>query len=614
MPEHGGSFASRSGHYALLREPIRIEINAALFPHHIIAAIDRVMTRTRIGDLLVGNGLVGPGDVMSAREVQGAVGGRLGMILVRLGALSEADLLTTLARQLGLEIQLREAMPTPDQVQAFMAETQTLAGWWSDQEAVAWRSEAEGHAVICAAVDPLDPVLRGVLEQAISAPIHWRLCPRALVTAAIDDLDHPHHTPANNANTDAANLREMAEEAPVIDFVNAVFAEGLQRRASDIHVEPFEDRFTVRMRVDGILQTVRTAPRTAFDAVCSRLKLLSGMDIGERRLPQDGRQTIRISGQDIDLRVSTLPAAWGESLVMRLLGKTSRIPELTELGLPQADADGLARLVEQPNGIVLITGPTGSGKTTTIYRLLSGLNDGLRKIVTVEDPVEFDLPGVVQVHVRSDIGLSFAAGLRSILRQDPDVIMVGEIRDPETARIAVQAALTGHMVISTVHTNSAIAAVPRLLDLGVENYLLADVLRGLVGQRLVRKLCPHCAQNDSSPVWQDFAPPALQAQIASLPPAFKRPVGCKACNGSGYLGRIGLYEIAAFTPDVATAVRHRASEAELTHMVTDRGFLGMFEDGILKAAQGLTTMAEVYRVIGAAERDSDTDLGLRAAS
>ena len=562
------------------------------------------MSRIRLGNLLVSRGLCDPKDLIAALDVQAAVGGRLGMILVRLGALSEADLLVALSEQLAMPIQSRDDMPTPQQIQAFIDETQTQASWWSDQEALVWRCPDLANGVVCAAVDPLTPVLRNILEQAVAEPVHWRLCSRALVSAAMDDLDHPHLMTADPMASDAAHLRELAEEAPVIDFVNAVFAESLQRRASDIHVEPFEDRFSIRMRVDGILQTVRTGPRTGFDAVCSRLKLLSGMDIGERRLPQDGRQTIRISGQDVDLRVSTLPAAWGESLVMRLLGKTSRIPELTELGLPQADADGLARLVEQPNGIVLVTGPTGSGKTTTIYRLLSGLNDGLRKIVTVEDPVEFDLPGVVQVHVRSDISLSFAAGLRSILRQDPDVIMVGEIRDPETARIAVQAALTGHMVISTVHTNSAIAAVSRLLDLEVENYLLADVLRGLVGQRLVRKLCPHCAKDDPSHAGLEFAAAALKARLAALPPRFKQAGGCRACSGSGYLGRLGLYEIAQFTPELAASVRHRASEADLTRMAIDRGFVGMFEDGAHKAALGLTTMAEVYRVIGVPEHEA----------
>ena len=315
----------------------------------------------------------------------------------------------------------------------------------------------------------------------------------------------------------------------MIDFVNGVFAEALARRASDVHVEPFEDQFFVRMRIDGMLVTARRGPRSNFDAVCSRIKLLSGMDIGERRLPQDGRQTIRVSGQQVDLRVSALPSTWGESVVLRLLGKTSRLPDLEELGLGEAEAERLLALAEQPNGVLLVSGPTGSGKTTTIYRLLTHLNDGVRKIVTVEDPVEFDLPGVVQVHVKSDIGLTFAAGLRAMLRQDPDVIMVGEIRDPETAKIAVQAALTGHLVISTVHTNSALAAVSRLLDLGVEDYLLADVLRGVVGQRLVRRLCPHCAtpaRPSSAATTRPRRRPAWRCEGAA---DWREPAGCEAC-------------------------------------------------------------------------------------
>ena len=567
------------------------------------------MITKRIGEILVASGRSARPDIDAALDVQRSVGGLVGMILVRMGSISETDLLQALSEQLGFPIQIREDMPPPPAVRALIDETHTLANWWADQEAVAWRAPgigAEGQdaapdRVICAAVNPMDPILRSVLEQLVSCPIEWRLAPRNLVSAAIDDLERPGFSASGAGLSDAARLRELAEEAPIIDFVNAVFAESVQRRASDIHVEPFEDRFFIRLRVDGILHTIRTAPRSSFDAVCSRIKLLSGMDIGERRLPQDGRQAIRISGQDIDLRVSTLPAAWGESVVMRLLGKTNRIPELTELGLSSADAQGLGKLVEQPNGIVLITGPTGSGKTTTIYRLLAGLNDGQRKIVTVEDPVEFDLPGVVQVHVRSEIGLTFAAGLRSILRQDPDVIMVGEIRDPETARIAVQAALTGHMVISTVHTNSAIAAVARLLDLGVEEYLLADVLRGLVGQRLVRALCQHCSTSEPMEDWRQIVPYELHEIIVGFGPNFRHPKGCHICGGSGYRGRLGLYEIATMNPRLSSAVRSRAPESQIAQLAGETGYRAMFADGVIKAAQGLTSLAEVYRVVGSQE-------------
>jgi general secretion pathway protein E len=455
-------------------------------------------------------------------------------------------------------------------------------------------------------VHPLDPTLRGLMEQHADVPIAWRLCSRALIGAALEDVREDGDLDLGGV-TDAARLRELAEEAPVIDFVNGVFAEALQRRASDIHVEPFEDRFTVRMRVDGILYTVRTAPRTSFDAVCSRIKLLSGMDIGERRLPQDGRQAIRISGQEVDLRVSSLPAAWGESMVLRLLGKTSKLPELSELGLSDGDAVRLHKTVHQPNGIVLVTGPTGSGKTTTIYRLLTGLNDGVRKIITVEDPVEFDLPGVVQVHVKADIGLTFAAGLRSILRQDPDVIMIGEIRDPETARIALQAALTGHMVISTVHTNSGIAAIARLLDLGVEDYLLADVMRGVVGQRLVRRLCPHCSRPADPQAAETFTrnvPSVVRKRLRGKTLNWREPVGCSRCGG-GFLGRLALFEIAPFNADIAAAIRRRAREPELLELCRATGTLTMYEDGVFKAAEGVTSMSEIFRVIGAVDPETD---------
>ena len=555
------------------------------------------MQREKLGQLLIARGQISEKDLAAALQVQSSVGGLLGQTLIRMGALSEADLLGALSEQLGLPLQEREAMPAPEAIHAFIAETRTSASWWIERQAVAWRTD---ELVICAAANPLDPVLNDLLEGASDVDVAYRLAPRALVSAALEDL-RSHASVDVSGAPDAARLRELAQEAPVIDFVNGVFAEALQRGASDVHVEPFEDRFSVRMRIDGILHTVRTAPRTAFDAVSSRIKLLSAMDIGERRLPQDGRQAIRISGQDIDLRVSTLPTSWGESVVMRLLGKSNRLPELVELGLANDEASRLRNIVEQPNGILLITGPTGSGKTTTIYRLLTHLNDGERKIVTVEDPVELDLPGVMQVHVRSEIGLSFASALRSILRQDPDVIMVGEIRDPETARIAVQAALTGHMVISTLHTNSALASIGRLLDLEVEGYLLADVLRGLVAQRLVRKLCPHCsvpAPADRAETYEWACSPAVLARAHGAAADWREPHGCPRCNGTGFRGRLGLYEIAAMTPELGVHVRHHAGRQELLTAARRGGMLTMFEDALLKARHGRTSMSEVYRVIG----------------
>ena len=561
----------------------------------------------RLGEVLIQRGLVRASDVTNALTLQSQNGGLLGLNLVRLGALSESQLLEVLSEQLGLTIMVPEDAPDPSRIADFLDAIRSPRLWWAEQEAVAWREPATDEhpsRVICAAVQPLNPLLSERLTQATVDPLEFWLAPRALIEALNADISHEGDPVADLAlggsGADAARLRELAQEAPTIDFVNAVFAEALSRRASDVHVEPYEDRFLVRMRIDGVLTTARSAPRANFDAVCSRIKLLSSMDIGERRLPQDGRQSIRVSGQEVDLRVSTLPCSWGESIVLRLLGKTSRLPLLSELGVSPAQEAEFLRLAETPNGIFLITGPTGSGKTTTIYRLLSHLNDGERKIITVEDPVELDLPGVIQVRVRSEIGLTFAAGLRSILRQDPDVIMIGEIRDPETARIAVQAALTGHMVISTVHTNTALAAIPRLLDLGIEDYLLSDVLRGVAGQRLLRRLCD-CARPSTAAetrVHEQSLPARLHPLIADEAPAWREATGCPRCGQSGFRGRVGVYELASMSPGLTAGLRASADEDQLTAAAREEGFLSFADDAYIKARRGETVLSEVYRIAG----------------
>jgi general secretion pathway protein E len=506
-----------------------------------------------------------------------------------------------LCQELGLVELAADELPTPGQVAVLLAQIRSPAHWWSQRQAMAWRAgEGDEARLFCAAVNPLDPALADRLSQ-LGGPVELRLARQASIAGVLEEIDHGARAdPAAAQPAGTQRLKEMAQETPVIDFVNAIFAEAVARRASDIHIEPFADHFAVRMRIDGLLTTTRTAPRARFDAVCSRIKLLSGMDIGERRLPQDGRQSVRIAGQELDLRISSLPSVWGESVVLRLLGRSDRLPQLSELGVSEAQAEALLGLVGKPNGVVLVSGPTGSGKTTTIYRLLVHLNNGVRKIVTVEDPVEFDLPGVVQMQARGDIGLNFAAGLRSILRQDPDVIMIGEIRDQETAHIAVQAALTGHLVISTIHTNSALAAVPRLLDLQVEPFLLADVVRGLVGQRLVRRLCPHCAApSDADRVasYEAARPPTAHRFGAA---EWKEPAGCPKCGQSGYLGRLGLYEIAPASPALEHDIRHRASEEALVRTARAEGFVSLAEDGYAKARAGLTTLAELRRVAGGA--------------
>ncbi len=551
----------------------------------------------RIGEVLLQRGLVTEADLDQANAARAAHGGFIEPALVRLGAVSESDLLRALADELRLDVLDGADLPNAEAIRAAAARLNTPIAWLVEKEAVLWfREEAEGERLCIAGRHVHHPALQEAAEQWGGGEARLFLADSQTLQPLLAELSAPAVAPA--LVTDAARLREMAEGAPVIDFVTAMLAEAIARRASDVHVEPFEDHMSVRLRVDGVLSEWRRAPRALYDAVASRLKLLSGMDIAERRLPQDGRQSLRVSGQDHDVRVSSLPTTWGESIVLRFLGKTRTLPEFAALGLEPDYAALVLRLIEKPNGLVLVTGPTGSGKTTTVYRMLTHLNDGVRKIFTIEDPVEIDLPRVLQMHVRADIGLSFATGLRSILRQDPDVIMVGEIRDGETARIAVQAALTGHLVISTVHTNSALAAIARLLDLGVEEFLLADVLRGVIGQRLVRMVCESCARPDGDAGHEAMAesilPPALREQA----PAWRVGTGCPRCARSGFVGRVGVFEAAEIDPPLQQAIRARAAEAEFERLARMRGFRTMYEDGVWKARRGVTSYREALRVLG----------------
>lgn len=494
---------------------------------------------------------------------------------------------------------LTEALaPSTDEVATALDRFHLAHSWLVAHQAIIWLGQGpDGEELRVASSRIENPTLQETAEQLLPAPPRlFRAAPNILkpylAELGADAVARPAH--------DAVLLRELAEQAPVVDFVNTMLAEASARRASDVHIEPFEDRLSVRFRVDGVLTLWRDAPRAMFDAVASRVKIISGMDIAERRRPQDGRQSLRISGSETDVRVSSLPTTWGESIVLRFLGKQSGLPELKDLGFSSAQQTAMRSLIGGASGMILVTGPTGSGKTTTVYRLVSELNDGLRKIVTVEDPVEVDLPGVLQTQARPDIGLSFAAGLRAILRQDPDVILVGEIRDAETAAIATQAALTGHLVISTIHTTSALGAITRLMDLGVENYFIADVLRGLVGQRLVRRLCAHCSVASDGAGDEEVARSHLSASTLRPAPAWREATGCAQCGKSGYRGRIGAFEIAAMTPSLRSAIRRGDDEQALERCAREAGFLSAFEDGVLKARAGETTMREVQRALAGA--------------
>jgi general secretion pathway protein E len=392
------------------------------------------------------------------------------------------------------------------------------------------------------------------------------------------------------------DILELTEEAPIIRLLNAILQQAVKERASDIHIEPYEKELEVRMRVDGILHRVLTPPKIIQDALISRVKIMANLDIAEKRLPQDGRIRLLIGGRDIDIRVSVIPTTFGERAVLRLLDRKQGLIGLWEVGLDREDAERLEELLTRTNGIILVTGPTGSGKTTTLYAALNKVHTEEKNIITVEDPVEYQLRGVGQIHVNPKIGLTFASGLRSILRQDPDVIMVGEIRDVETAEIAIQASLTGHLVLSTLHTNDAPSAIVRLIDMGVEPFLVASSLMAVLAQRLVRVICPHCRE----PYAPSETERAYFAGSSLLPKdggfSLHRGKGCDKCQGKGYLGRTGIFETLIITDSVRRMISGKIDSQSVKSAAVSQGMKTLRADGFEKVLKGITTVEEVLRV------------------
>lgn len=554
----------------------------------------------RLGEVLVALGLVQAADVQRALDLQASSSARIGEILIRIGALSEESLYKALSKQSGLELLAEAFVPLAQDMQAAHELSRMPASWWARQAAMPWL-DGDG-ALHVALVDPNSLDLRETASARGWPVVRWVLVMPAVLErwqALAVQPDLP------SGQVDARALRELAEDAPIISYVNSLLAQAVEARASDLHIEPGEREFTVRMRIDGVLHHWQAQPMSRFAAVASRLKLVSGLDIAERRLPQDGRTSTRVAGVEIDLRVSVLPAVHGESVVLRLLPKRRADLSLDLLGMEPDHLEMFRRWLDWSNGLVLVTGPTGSGKSTTLYGALQDVNRATRKVVTVEDPVELQVPQVIQIQTHAEIGYTFARALRSILRHDPDVIMVGEIRDRETAEIAIQAALTGHLVLATLHTNDALSAVTRLVDMGIEPFLVAASLRAVMAQRLVRKLCEHCVsdQTDSEPVPADVVAASVRWR-GDKGIRLRRAVGCERCQGTGYRGRLSICELVEISGRMQHLVSTGASMAELEVAADEGGRRSLYADGLLKVADGRSTVAEV---VAAAHHAAVTD-------
>ena len=535
-----------------------------------------------------------------ARRVAEETGKSLDAVLIQLGLLTERSLADAYASLLGTTI----APPARYPAAPLLADR--LAPRFLRASRCMPVAVEHGRLVV-ACSDPLDPFIPAAIAAATGLPVTLEVALPIEIEAALERLygDPAAATGAEAApdadaplSEDTERLRDLASEAPVIRLVNQIVARAVETHASDIHIEPFEDRLRVRYRYDGVLHEADSPSARLTPAIISRIKIMARLDIAERRLPQDGRIKLAVRGTEVDFRVSTVPSLHGETVVLRVLDRSAVTFDYARLGLPLPVVERLRRALDLPNGIVLVTGPTGSGKTTTLYTGLLTINAIARKIITIEDPIEYQLTGVNQIQVKPQIGLNFAHLLRAILRQDPDVIMVGEVRDLETAQIAVQAALTGHLVLSTLHTNSAAATITRLRDMGLEDYLLAAVLRGVLAQRLVRRLCDECKAPAPAPA-ELIARFDLDRRNLGRPVVLHHPVGCPRCRNTGYRGRQAIAEFLLPDDEVQRLLFAHADHADIERAAVAAGMTTMFDAGLDAALAGDTTIEEVTRSIRA---------------
>jgi len=560
--------------------------------------------RQRLGDILVQTGIITPEQLAEALDEQKHSGERLGNVLVKKGYLTEQRLIEVLEFQLGIpHVVIAKRHISPDVV-ALVPET--LARKYR-----IFPVERNGDRLVLGMVDPtnilaiddlrlslkmeIQPVI--VTEEDLNHTFNQYYGIKESVRDVFKDMDvEIEETKSDEPSMDA--IESMVDDAPIVRLVNLIITQAVKERASDIHLEPTEKELVVRYRVDGRLRQMMTTPKNTQPAIISRIKIISGMNIAEKRIPQDGRIQMRVDGVPIDLRVSSVPTVFGEKIVMRILFKNNVLVKMDKLGFLPETLEKFRSVYRNPHGIILVTGPTGSGKTTTLSAVLNELNSPEENIMTVEDPVEYQIPGINQVQVNVKAGLTFASALRAFLRQDPDIIMVGEIRDKETAQIATQAALTGHLVLSTLHTNDAPSSITRLIDMDIEPFLVASTVIGVLAQRLVRAICEGCKeayQIQPNDVYYSI----VREWLRELPEErliFYKGKGCRQCNGTGYAKRVALHEVLVVDKDIRYLIGKNVPSTELKEAAMKSGMITLFKDGLLKALEGKTTLEEVIRV------------------
>ncbi len=561
-------------------------------------------TDGRLSEILLGKYSVDPVRIEAAVAVQREKGGRLSDILLKQQVVSESELLEALSFQYHLphRVHLR-----PPDIEFSLVSRVPIA---FAKRHVVLPIRVHDDVVEVATADPLDfaPLddLRVLLEHNVQPVLSTATTIMGCINQvydqttsnraeqAIEDMSVAEDVDASGGEwTEPLDLLDATDEAPMIRLVNSILYQAARQRASDIHLEPFEQDVLVRYRIDGVLYNNMTLPRRLHSGLVSRVKIMAGLNIAEKRLPQDGRLTIRTAGREIDLRVSVIPTAFGERVVLRLLEKGTRLFSLADLGLTHEKKAVIDQLIRMSHGILLVTGPTGSGKTTTLYTGLSQINTSDRNIITIEDPVEYQLTGIGQMQVNAKINMTFANGLRAILRQDPDVIMVGEIRDRETADIAIHASLTGHLVLSTLHTNDAAGAVTRLIDMDVEPFLVSSSVSAVIAQRLVRVLCAQCRQ-PASPSQEELVKLGLDATLVTA--TIYHAVGCEVCMKTGYHGRQGIYEILLVDDDIRALILAKTDSTQIQKLAVKKGMTTLAHEGALKVLEGVTTVEEVLRV------------------